>query len=296
MSSKRISERNPRRIDYKTLNDTGERIDKKEANKVSTPQKLTLQNESEKSPVSKLSLQLSNLQFDDMDESKNQSMNQESNKIESQIDQNMNEQDQEIIKLESKFIILLKEIDDHIDENPINKYTVSIEDIDNCVDKIEKLRSQQRTVNREIANKLKSDEYDCKFGTKYEITMANIKEYIIHAKERKSAIRQADKAVLQNDNSSKAKKEAEEISQKKRSAEFLINEVLRITSELHTEFSKEKENNVSDEEIMRRKDDLPSNLLKLNQLSTKFQRCLESIPETYDQKEEVIKEMNDKYE
>ena len=261
MTSKRISERNPRRIDYKTLNDTGEKVDKKQA-QGSTPQKLTLQNECEKSPISKLSLQLSNLQFGNMDESKNQSMNQETDKVESQINQNMNEKEQELIKLESKFITLLEEIDDHIDENPINRYTVSVEDIDSCVDKIEKLRTQQRTVNREIASKLKSDEYDRKFGTKYEITMANIKEYIIHAKEHKSTIRQADKAVLQNDNSSKAKKEAEEISQKKRSAEFLINEVLRLTSELNTEFSKEKENDVSDEEIMRRKDDLPSNLLK----------------------------------
>ena len=98
------------------------------------------------------------------------------------------------------------------------------------------------------------------------------------------------------DISTKARKATEEDSQKKRSAEFLVNEVHRLTAELSTEFSKDVSGDVSDEEIMRRKDDLPSNLLKLNQLSTKFQDCLEKIPESYDNKNDVIKEMNEKYE
>ena len=282
--------RNTRRIDYKILNETGQKVDKVQSTIITANQGLTLENKCEKSPISKLSLQLSNLTFDNMSEYKKQ---EAGTNVNSDDKSSMNEHDQEIINLKSKFITLLKEIDDHIDENTINKYTVSIEDIDSCVDKIEKLRSQQRGVNHDIACKLKSEEYECQFREKYELSMANIKEYIIHAKERKNEIRQSEKAMLQVDNSSKARKAAEEESQKKRSAEFLVNEVQRLTSELCNEFSKEREPDVSDEEITRRKDDLPSNILKLNQLSTKFQQCLETIPDSYDDKNEIIKEMNE---
>ena len=63
----------------------------------------------------------------------------------------------------------------------------------------------------------------------------------------------------------------------------MITEVFRLISELHSEFSK-------------RKEDLPNNLLKLNQLSTTFQKCLETIPDSFDSKEEAIDKMNNKYE
>ena len=286
------AKRNIRRIDYKTLHETGEKVDKEQTNLVATYQEVVLENKCEKSPISNLSIQLSNLTFDNMSESKKQDIDA----VDLQVKPSLNERDSEIINLESKFLTLLEEIDDHIDENPINKLTVSIEDIDSSVDKVERLRSQQRAVNREIARKLTSEEYKIQFGEKYELAMTNIKEYIIHAKERKNEIRHSEKDSLQVDNSSKARKAAEEDSQKKRSAEFLVNEVHRLTSELSTEFSKDVSNEVSDEEIMRRKDDLPSNLLKLNQLSTKFQQCLEKIPDSYDNKNDVIKEMNEKYE
>ena len=291
MTTKRFSERNIRRLDYKTLHHTGEKVDKNQTNIVATYQEVALENKCEKSPVSKLSLQLSKFKFDNM------ANKQDSDDTSDLLPKpGMNEHEQGIASLESKFVTLLEEIDDHIDENPINKYSVSIEDIDDCVGKIEKLRSQQRAVNREIARNLTSDEYKLQFGERYEPAMASVKEYIIHAKERKNEIRQLEKSYLQVDISTKARKATEEDSQKKRSAEFLVNEVHRLTAELSTEFSKDVSGDVSDEEIMRRKDDLPSNLLKLNQLSTKFQDCLEKIPESYDNKNDVIKEMNEKYE
>ena len=123
-----------------------------------------------------------------------------------------------------------------------------------------------------------------------------VKKYIIHAKERKSEIRQSEKELLHSENTIKLKKEAEEYSQKKRATEFLINEVSRITLELRTEFSKEKEESTSNDEIMRRKEDLPSNHLKLNQLSTEFQQCLETIPEDYENKDMVVNELIKDYE
>ena len=89
----------------------------------------------------------------------------------------------------------------------------------------------------------------------------------------RSSLHYSEKDSVQVDNSSKARKAAEEYSEKIRSTEFLVNKVHLLITELYTEFSKDVVNEVSEGEIMNRKDDLSSNLLKLNQLSTKFQQC-----------------------
>ena len=65
----------------------------------------------------------------------------------------------------------MAEIDDHIDENPINRSMVAVEDIDSSVDKIEKLRSQQRSIDRELANKIESDAYENQFAKQYTMVM-----------------------------------------------------------------------------------------------------------------------------
>ena len=110
--------RNTRRIDYKILNETGQKVDKVQSTIITANQGLTLENKCEKSPISKLSLQLSNLTFDNMSEYKKQ---EAGTNVNSDDKSSMNEHDQEIINLKSKFIMLLEEIDDHIDENTINK-------------------------------------------------------------------------------------------------------------------------------------------------------------------------------
>ena len=91
-------------------------------------------------------------------------------------------------------------------------------------------------------------------------------------------------------------KESEESTQKQRAAKFLINEVSRLIKELHAEFSKERTENVKDEEISQRKEDLPANLLKLDQLSTKFQKCLEIIPDDYEEKDAIILQLTTEYQ
>ena len=95
--------------------------------------------------------------------------------------------------------------------------------------------------------------------------------------------------------SKKLKKETSENNQMKQAAVFLINEVKRITKELFTEFSKDRTEEVSDEDIVLRKEDLPANLLKLEQLSSKFQRCLEIIPDNYEGKEDIIDSLTQNY-
>ena len=278
--------RSKKRLDYKELNETGCRVEKtldsvNSDNTVANPKAF------QASPISSLSLQLSNLQFTEMETKKD---NFQAGLAAG------DDSTEEMIKLECKFSILLEEVEDHIDENPINNCTVSIEDIDSCIEKIEKLRSELRIVNRVIISNLRTDEYTTSFGPRYDKSMGEVKEYIIQAKERKQAIRKQEKDVLQNESIRKSEKDAEVASQKKRAAEFLVTEVFRLISELHTEFSKDRNNEVSNEEIARRKDNLSSNLVKLNQLSITFQRCLETIPESYDQKEETIEKMKSEYE
>ena len=94
----------------------------------------------------------------------------------------------------------------------------------------------------------------------------------------------------------KLQKNIEQTAQKSRSAEFLISEVTRLTDELHIEFCKETDGEVSDDEIIRRKEDLPSTSDKMNQLSSKFQQCLETIPEDYENKEDIISSLKENYE
>ena len=120
--------------------------------------------------------------------------------------------------------------------------------------------------------------------------MASIKEYIINAKSRATDIQKTDKYQ------EVYRKENEERNQNKRAAEFLISEVTRLSSELLYEFEKECDSSVSDEEITRRKDDLSSNLLKLDQLSNKFQKCLQIIPEDFHNKEDAINGLVNKYQ
>jgi len=159
--------------------------------------------------------------------------------------------------------LLIGEIDDFIDENPINQFVYS-EDIAIYIEKISKMRTELRSISIELQNMSQKEEFQS-FSDDFTQTMASIKEYIINAKSRATDIQKTDKYQ------EVYRKENEERNQNKRAAEFLISEVTRLSSELLYEFEKECDSSVSDEEITRRKDDLSSNLLKLDQLSNKFQ-------------------------
>ena len=218
-------------------------------------------------------------------------------KIVSQMDDiKQNETELNLKMLHSKYVLLKEEIDDFMDENPTNQTLVSADDVEVCIEKVTQLRSKFRGICKDIENLLELDQFNSTYTDEICTIMASIKEYIINAKDRKSEIRKLEKDVTISDSSLKLKKNIEEQSQKKRAADFLINEVTRITNELNNEFTKKTDNEVSDEEISRRKEDLSINLQKMDQLSTKFQRCLEIIPEEYDNKEEIISEMISKYD
>ena len=181
-----------------------------------------------------------------------------------------------------KYQLLKEEIGDFIDENPANQSIVDIKDVEKCIDEITRLRSQFRAICLEIQH---AETYDMDYSEEINSILASIKEYIINAK---AELRNEEKVTNQAEITMKLQQNVEQTAQKARSADFLISEVTRLTDELHIEFCKETDGEVSDDEISRRKEDLPSTLLKMNQLSLKFQKCLETIPQEYENKEEII--------
>ena len=261
--------RNTQRIDYKVLNDTGQSILK--------PSSLSISNQVtiESTDIAEISLQLKELQFSKMDD-KNIQGNQDST-------------NSKILK--TKYDLIKEEIEDFIDENPTNHTIINIGDVDSCVERITEYRTQFRKVSKEIQDIISTEDFNSAYSDDVTSILASVKEYIVNAKERKSEIRKQEQEINNSDNVIKIKKDIEEASQKKRSADFLINEVFRISNELLTEFTKETKREVSDEEISRRKEDLPANLLKMDQLSTKFQKCLETIPDDYENKDTQINSM-----
>ena len=275
----RHSERSPR-IDYKILNNTGEKViiqpeTQMENHSISSDNNLTIK----ETTLTDITSNLENLKVN-------------TNKMEGNGQNSENKEPSDnsaqIHSLVSKYSVAKDEIDDFIDENPINMTTVFVSDIDTCIDTITKLRTDFRITCKQIHTHVQIYKLEYNYSKEIEVVLNNIKEYIIHAKERKLEIRQSDKDLEMAEKSSKLKKDAEESVQKQQAAKFLINEVSRITKDLHSEFSKDRDGEIQDEEVSRRKEVLPTNLIKLDQLSTKFQLCLELIPDDYEEKDTII--------
>ena len=283
--------RNKARIDYKALNESGQVLLKpSKLNSIHSSKSTDM--ESDETTCKQTNLSLSNTSAD---ESVN--MIEMPNKPNENTNVNKTNQQETVLltELKSKYDILKEEIDDFIDENPTNYSVVSVDDIDLCIDKITELRSQFRQTVKNIEISMKKEQFASVFTTEISSMYAYMKEYIINAKDRKAEIRRQEKEICDSSSSIKLKREIEENSQRKRATDFLINEVTRISNELLSEFEKECDGQVTDDEILRRKEDLPANLLKMEQLSTKFQKCLETIPDDYEEKDENIESMTTQY-
>ena len=125
--------------------------------------------------------------------------------------------------------------------------------------------------------------------------ISELKEYINEAKVRKSLIRRKELEPVVQVNEIKLRKETETLNQANISSSFLIDEVFRLIDELHREFSKIKAGDVSNEEILRRREAFPKNLNQLDRLSTKVQHVLQVIPDTFSNKYCIITEIKDEY-
>ena len=144
---------------------------------------------------------------------------------------------------------LRADIDDHLDENEINGSINVVEDIDKCVSKIERLRTECRKVYQEDESLRSNDEDEEKkdeLAANCESVLSRIKNFILEAKQRRSTI-QGEVRVRENESYQKERMEDGIKSQKVRAVSFLLNEISRLIVELGNEFSKPRYN-VSDEE------------------------------------------------
>ena len=285
------------RIDYKTFkmvsdsDDNSKKEDEAFENKTVSKNKNTEGNSKTKDKASSSEADPENKNYEDSSKKTDETTQDEKNSI-ARENENSPFKSSEV---ESNFYLIKEEIEDYIDEFPINRTTHSIEDIETCIEKISQLRTEFRMITKNLARTVSASKFDSSYSKEKDETLSIVKEYIINANERKTNIRAMESASRSAANSKKSKKEESENNQMRQAALFLINEVKRITKELFSEFSKNRTKEVSDEEIVLRKEDLPANLLKLEQLSTKFQRCLEIVPDNYEGKEDIINALTQNY-
>ncbi len=92
-----------------------------------------------------------------------------------------------IEELELQLSCLIEDIDDHLDESPLNSFIV-VDDVDTAVTKAESLRSQFRSEHQQL-KKLTAENYDDDYNTKYSDELQKIKDYITAAKGAKQKLR-----------------------------------------------------------------------------------------------------------
>ena len=121
---------------------------------------------------------------------------------------------------------------------------MAAEHIETCVNKVSKFRTEFRIISKNISKSMPPEKFENLYAKGNATLLTAIKEYIINANERKSQIRSVEKFSVSSENLYKLKKQSGDTDQMKQAAMFLINEVTRITKELSTEFSKNKDDHV----------------------------------------------------
>ena len=266
------SKRNVERVDYKALSNTGERKSKDTSSSSDDISKTknslesgSLTQESRSSELYKSFVELTSL-FEDV------SLNEIEIEKESL---KMSEHSRKIIQQQST---LADDIDDFIEENPLQLIWSSIEDIDDCVERVEKLRTTYRNLHKGLKDDL-GDSYEEKFSKVYERRIADIKIYFKEAKSKRAELRVKELG----------KKDIEE-NTKSRSIEFLVEEIYRTVSELEREFS-ENLTEIDNDEVIKRKNSHSETQRKVESLAIKFKELLK-IPSS---KIENIEEMKEEY-
>ena len=158
-----------KRVNYKILHSTGEKVTKDCAMDDCTIKE---------KEVNQDKLESSNQIKDTYNYNEVQNSNKDINSITSK------SQKPQLI---TRYCVLKDEINDFINENPINQSLINVLDIDNCISKISTLRTEFRTICKEVTENTADN--PCKDS---ESTLALIKEYIINANERKSSVRRLD--------------------------------------------------------------------------------------------------------
>ena len=187
-----------------------------------------------------------------------------------------------IQQLAAQIATISDDIDDHIDENPIEDICSSIEDLDVFIVKTENLRTQYRSKHQEMRISL-GNQYNETYEVNYEEKLALIKEYIKKAKDARKNMRHQESS----------QKEVQKQKQT-RSLDFSLKCVADMMDNLKIEFAKSFEN-TSDEEVSRLSKEQPKQLNEFEEVIRIVKEILESASVS-PSKEREIQRIISRYE
>ena len=170
------------------------------------------------------------------------------------------------------------DIDDFIDENPLDDIKSSIPDLDTAINSVENLRSLYRNKHKESVDHVGTGNYNQEEENKFKTRLDVMKKYILSARASRKLLRKCE---------GDAKTEIEE--QKKRKLKFLGDEIARSMTDLETKFSVELKDKTNDE-VSRLKNDL-------SQLSKDIQSVAKTIQAIVEAGEtaEIVEVYEDRY-
>ena len=214
--------RNTKRLDYRVLHNTGDKVYKEEGEAFSSVSSTPTKSSEEDSAETTLD---QSEDYHDVDEPFSDVLSDLSVRLE-----NIAMGDAERVKLVSVQEALCEDIEDYIEENEFNDQS-AIADIDSSITKIEEMRSKYRAVHKDIKT-FDPGVYEAELKTTYEKTMTSIKNYLSTVKLIKSNIRK-----YESDRNSQAEKNynakiQEEDESKNDTSEFLLADVERLIDSL----------------------------------------------------------------
>ena len=191
--------------------------------------------------------------------------------------------------------ILEDDIGDYIEEHALDGVTLTISDIDAQTEKLVSLRTQYRCLARKIKSVVSSDIYQRQYENRTQNTLTEIKGYIQNANQQREKKRKSEEYERTDEQKTRIESSKAVLSQAAVTAKFVVDEVLRIASELYDEFHKNKAM-IGDEELLRRKEAIPDYSIKTDKLFTKIQKAFEIIPPQEEHRNDIIDKIKSMYQ
>ena len=172
------------------------------------------------------------------------------------------------------------DIYDFLDENPIDEIRGNVSDLDRNVSKMEELRSQYRTLHREL-KRLLPGIYEAEYGHSFRETLEAVKEYIKDAKKERVGLRSREADKTDGDK-----------LRKSQSVKLMIDNGERIVTELEGQFAEPLES-MTDQELSRRIAELPEIIRKVDSIASKFPDMMTNCKDLTD--ESMVNKFMEKY-
>ena len=164
---------------------------------------------------------------------------------------------------------LADKIDNFMDENYMKCIRPDVQESEKCINKLEQLQQEYRSLQKGLSQYIQIDEQDDKV---YSLRPLSIKEYIIDVKRLKTQHKIAEKECKTEDQATR----------------FLVNKVqhtIACCKEMHSDQHEEEK----DDAIIRRKEELKQNTQTMQQLTSMMQEIVKSNVSTTELKSDIQK-------